>query len=85
MIIWSTTFCVFLEIGFIRRCKKVFYWLLIMWKIRERVNLMQCVLNLMKLSKSKYWKWLKLVFFSYTLEQENWFFLFIIWDGGSIN
>jgi hypothetical protein len=56
------TFCVFLEISFMGRCKKSFYWLLIMEKGRERVNFM-------KVSKSKPWNWWKWVTFAYNLGQ----------------
>jgi hypothetical protein len=37
------TFCVFLEISFIGRCKKKFYWLLIMGKIRESILNAICI------------------------------------------
>ena len=42
---------------------------------------MQFVLNFMRVSKSKSWKWWKWVAFAYNLGQV--IFLFIIWDGGS--
>jgi hypothetical protein len=35
MIIKSMTFCVFLKMSFIRKCKNNFFWLLIMEKIKD--------------------------------------------------
>jgi hypothetical protein len=45
---------------------------------------MQFVLNFMRVSKIKSWKYWKWVVFTYNLEQKLIIFFLIIWDGGSM-